>query len=357
MPPMLRFILQRLFFSVFSFLIITAVLFGGVLLTPAKERAALYLPRALPQRMTEAQYQNLIRVAIEKHDLDAPYPVQYVTWLGNLVRGAWGYSPALREDVLETLLRRTPATLELTLYSLLLFMPFGVISGVLAARSAHRGTDVVLQLSAFVATALPPFIMALFLLSIFYAGLQWFPPERMSLSMSFVVGDEAFRQVTGLLTVDGLLNGRPDVTLDAFRHLVLPVLTLSLYHWATLQRVTRAALMDELGKDYLLAARARGIPPARVIWRHAVRNVVSPVLTSSLLSAASLLTGVFVVEIIFNFHGVSAVVTEGLRIAPDAAAALGFAVYSIVAVLGLMFALDVLQAVFDPRYREGMLAV
>jgi ABC-type dipeptide/oligopeptide/nickel transport system permease component len=76
-----------------------------------------------------------------------------------------------------------------------------------------------------------------------------------------------------------------------------------------------------------------------------------------LLSAASLLTGVFVVEIIYNFHGVSAVVTEGLRVAPDAAAALGFAVYSIVAVLGLMFALDVLQAVFDPRYREGMLAV
>ena len=357
MPPMLRFILQRFLFSVFSFLMITAILFGGVLLTPAKERAALYLPKVLPQRMTEAQYENLIRVAIEKHDLDAPYPVQYVTWLGNLFRGAWGYSPALREDVLESMLRRTPATLELTLYSLMLFMPIGLISGVLAARSAHRGADMVLQLGAFIATALPPFIMALFLLSVFYAGLQWFPPERLSLSMSFVVGDEAFRQYTGLLTGDGLLNGRPDVTLDAFRHLVLPVMTLSLYHWATLQRVTRAALMDELGKDYLLAARARGIPPARVIWRHAVRNVVSPALTSSLLSAASLMTGVFVVEIIFNFHGVSAVVTEGLRIAPDAPAALGFAVYSIIAVLALMFALDVLQALFDPRYREGVLAV
>lgn len=355
MPPLLQFILQRLFFAVFSFLIITAVLFGGVMLTPAEERAALYLPKSLPQRMTEAQYANLIQVAIEQHDLDAPYPVQYLSWLGKLASGAWGYSPTLREDVLGSMLRRTPATLELTLYSLLLFMPFGVLFGVIAAAAVHRRPDIYLQFAAFIATALPPFILALFLLSIFYAGLQWFPPERVGLAINFVVQDETFHQYTGLLTVDGLLNQRLDVTLDALRHLVLPVLTLSLYHWATLQRVTRAAMLDELGKDYLLAARARGVPTRRVIWRHALRNALSPTLTSSLLSAASLMTGVFVVEIIFNFHGVSEVITQGMRVAPDASAALGFAIYSIVAVLGLMFVLDVLQAVFDPRYREGML--
>jgi len=175
------------------------------------------------------------------------------------------------------------------------------------------------------------------------------------MAISFAIQEDNFHQFTGLLTIDGLLNGQLNVTLDALRHLVLPVLTLSLFHWATLQRITRAAMLDEFNKDYLLAARARGISHRRVIWHHALRNVFSPVLTSSMLSAASLLTGVYVVEIIYNFQGVSGVITRGVGSIPDAPAAVGFAVYSILAVLCVMFVLDVIQAWLDPRYREGIL--
>lgn len=354
MPPLLKFILRRLFFVFTSFLVITAVIYAGVMLTPAETRATLYLPVNL-SHMTEQAYQNLINNIIEHHLLNASYPVQYISWIGNVLQGRWGYSPTLHEDVLTSLIRRTPATVELTLYSMMIFIPLGIIFGALAAGKAHKPRDTILQFCAFVATAMPTFILALFLISIFYAGLHWFPPGRIGTTLSFVVSDDTFRQFTGLLTIDGVLNGRLDVSLDALRHLVLPVLTLSLFHWATLQRITRAAMLDEFGKEYLIAARARGIPEHRAIWRHALRNVLSPVLTSSMLSAASLLTGVFVVEIIYNFPGVSTLITYGVGTIPDAPAAVGFAVYSVIAVLVIMFILDIIQAWLDPRYREGLL--
>lgn len=355
MPPLVKFIIRRLFFMITSFLVITALIYAGVMLTPAETRAELYLPPNLPSRMTAEQYQNFINKIIKKYGLNKPYPVQYISWMGSMVQGTWGFSPTLKEDVLTSLLRRTPATVELTLYSLLVFIPLGIITGALAAEKAHQRRDIILQVGAFLATAAPTFILALFLISIFYAGLHWFPTGRIGTTINFVIQEDSFRQFTGLLTIDGLLNGRPDVSLDALRHLVLPVFTLSLYHWATLQRITRATMLDEFSKEYMLAARARGISHRRAVWKHALRNVFSPVLTSTILSAASLLTGVFVVEIIYNFQGVSWVITRGVGTIPDAPAAVGFAVYCILAVLFLMFILDVIQACLDPRYREGIL--
>ncbi len=355
MPPLLKFLLRRLIFAIISFLVITALMYAGIMLTPADTRADLYMPKNLSPRVTEEMIQKMKDRIIETYHLNAPYPVQYISWLGSLLHGTWGYSPTLNEDVLTNLLRRTPATLELTLYSLLFFIPLGIVAGALAAGSVHKRTDVALQVSAFLATATPTFILALFLISVFYAGLKWFPPGRVSVAIGTIVNGAAFHSYTGLVTIDGLLNGRLDVTLDALRHLVLPVLTLSLFHWATLQRITRAAMLDEFGKEYLLAVMAKGITHRRAVWHHALRNVFSPVLTSSILSAASLLTGVFVVEIIYNYPGISGIITRGIGSIPDAPAAVGFAVYSILAVLFMMFVLDIIQAWLDPRYREGVL--
>jgi ABC-type dipeptide/oligopeptide/nickel transport system permease component len=359
MPPLLKFVLRRLFFLVISFIVITALIFAGVMLTPAEVRVQLYLPKNLSPNLTEEQAQKIIEklteINIQRYHLNDPFPVQYTLWLNNILHGTWGYSPTLQEDVLSSLLRRTPATLELTLYSILFFIPLGVISGAIAAGSFHKPKDMLLQASAFIATAMPTFILALFLISIFYAGLKWFPPGRMSNSISQIVNAGSYHAYTGLLTIDGLLNLRPAVTLDALRHMVLPVLTLSLFHWATLQRITRAAMLDEFSKEYLVAVKAKGITHRRAVWHHALRNVFSPVLTSSMLSAASLLTGVYVVEIIYNYPGISSIITRGIGSIPDAPAAVGFAVYSILAVLFMMFMLDIIQAWLDPRYREGIL--
>jgi peptide/nickel transport system permease protein len=253
------------------------------------------------------------------------------------------------DNVLPSILRRTPVTAELTFYSLLLFIPLGIISGVIAGSRSGKASDFRFRLAAFIATSLPTFVLAIILMAVFYVFLRWFPPERLSIANSVFVKSANFHSYTGFMTIDGFLNKRADISLDAARHLVLPVITLSLLHWATLGRVTRATMIEEVEKDYFMAAKARGVKEKGLIWKHAFRNVLSPALTSTALSAAALFTGVFVVEVLFNLKGVSSLVVIGARGVPDAPLILGFGVYSVVVVLLLMFFLDIIQAFIDPR--------
>jgi len=352
MRIVLRAFLLRLVSIVVTMLIVTALLYATGMFTPAETRATLYLPKNLPSRMTEQQYQKLIDNIIERYHLNEPYPVQYAYWLGNLVKGEWGYSPTLQKDVFTALMEKTPVTAELTLYSTLLFIPLGLISGVIAGAKKNKLADHGVRLTAYIATTLPSFILALLLMSFFYVDLYWFAPSSVSSSISLLINSDNFRQVTGLLTIDGLLNRRPDVTVDAFRHLAMPVFTLAIVHWATLARVTRAEMIDELNQDYVVAARARGIPERWITWRHTLRNAIAPSMTSSLLSVTSLITGVFVVEILYDFHGVSDIAVRSMAYTLDAPAALGFAIYSVVVVLLLMAILDLVQLFVDPRARE-----
>ena len=348
----LKFLVRRVLLMLITFVVITAMLYGVMMLSPAEARATLYMPRS-----NSGSSLNQLQLIIEQYGLNDPYPVQYVRWLRSLLRGDWGWSPGLRDDVLEALLRRTPVTAELTLWSVLLFIPLGIISGAVAAWRRGGVPDHSFRLLAFIATSIPPFILGLMLLSVFYVGLRWFPMGRLAMSNEFVVKAATFKTYTGLLVVDGLLNGRADITVDALRHLVLPVFTLSLAHWATLGRVTRAAMFEELHKDYITTARGKGLSWRKTIWRHALQNAMLPALNSSALSAASLVTGVFVVEVIFALPGVSALLGANSgyygAFMPDVAATMGFAVYGVLLVLPLMFILDVLQAFIDPRLREG----
>jgi peptide/nickel transport system permease protein len=356
MPPFLRFLVRRLLVIPVSLFITTATLFAILNLASPEARAQVYLPSRLPSFITQERLDRLIELIVREHGLDDPFPIQYVRWLSGLARGDWGYSPALDGDILPSLIARAPATAELALYTSLFFIPLGLLSGVVAARRRDGLADTTFRLSAFIGTSIPPFVLGLFLLSIFYVAVRWFPPERLSQATAQIVSSGPFRTYTGLLTVDGLLNGAPGVTLDALRHLVLPVLTLSLSHWATLGRLTRGSLLEEMEKSYVLAARARGVPDRRVVWRHAFRNAIVPALNSTALSAASLVTGIYVVEVVFNFNGMAELVVRSVSATPDVGLAVGFAVLSVLLVLPLMFALDVIQALLDPRIREGVAA-
>jgi ABC-type dipeptide/oligopeptide/nickel transport system permease component len=354
MPPLLKYIIRRLLIVPLTLVIITLTLYGFAMLVPAEQRAQLYWPSNLdPTRMSAEQEQKIIDRIIAERGLNDPFPVQYLNWLGNMVRGEWGWSPNLRVQVLAYMQRRIPVTLEVALFAVLLFIPLGIVSGVIASRH-HRGRlDHGFRASAFVATSIPPFILGLMMISVFYVGLHWFAPGRLSSDIETLVKSPAFNSYTGLVTIDGLLNGRLDVTQDALLHLVMPVVVVAALPWATVARVTRAGMIEESGKDYAVAAQARGVSPRAIVWRHTLRNTLSPVLTASALSAATLVTGIYVVEIIFNLKGVSEMITGAARFsALDVAAALGFAVYSVLLVLVIMLVLDILQAVVDPQLRE-----
>ena len=349
---MLRFLIRRAMAVPITILVITALLYGIVMLAPVEARAQLYLPRRSRAFLPPHMLENAINRVIDQHGLKDPYPVQYMRWVSHLTQGEWGWSPIMRTEVLQALLARTPATAELTLYSLLLLIPLGLMNGVMAGWRQGRLSDRGFRIFAYTATSIPPFILGLVLLSIFYVGLHWCPPDRLSITTSLDLRASSFRAITGLLTIDGVLNGRLDITFEALRHLALPVITLSLAHWATLGRVTRAAMIEELDKDYIVAARSRGLLPNSIIWRHAFPNAAPPAIATTALAAAALVTGVFVVEAVFGFPGVSELITKTMSYTPDVPMAMGFAVYSVLVVVLVMFVLDEWQAVINPRIRE-----
>jgi peptide/nickel transport system permease protein len=352
MSPFLRFIIRRLLQIPVSLLIITLVLYSGVMLAPPEARARLYLPKGKGgERVTE----NFISSTIKQNHLDEPYLVQYVYWVRSLLTSSWGYSPTLHDDVLPSLLRRTPVTLELALYSLLLLIPFGVASGLIAGWRPNRWIDGLFRSLAFFGTSMPSFIFALILLSIFYVKFGWFAPGRIEVTTAMEMTRSGFVNYTGILTLDSLLNHRFDIFLAALRHLAMPVFTLSLFHWATLGRITRSIVIGQQNKEYIVAARARGIGERRLLWRHVLATILAPSLTTIALSAASIITGTFVVEIIFGLAGISQVIVISMQSVPDAPAALGFAVYSVLMVISLMFVLDLFQAILDPRVRDEVL--
>ncbi len=353
MPPLLQFALRRLFAALISAVVITMILYAGVMIAPPEDRAEIYMPKIGGNANVS---QNYIDGIIRKYHLDEPYLVQYVYWVGSLFEGSWGYSPNLQGNVLPTLLHRTPATLEIAVYSLILLIPLGLAAGLFSGWYPGSRFDGLFRASAYIGTTMPPFIFSMFALAFFYVKLGWFAPGRLDPVTEYRLADAGFKAYTGALTLDALLNQRLDVFWAALRHLAMPVMTLSMFHWATLGRITRATVLDERRKEYITAARARGVRERTLVWRHALRPILAPSLTAIGLSAASILTGVYVVEIIFGIPGVSSIIVAALEsFTPDAAAALGFAVYSVLIVLGLMLLLDLIQGVLDPRVRDEVL--
>jgi peptide/nickel transport system permease protein len=349
-----KFFFKRVAAIPVTLIIITLVLYGIVMLMPLESRINLYMPPFKPRsnQNTEEWIQNMESRVVEKYHLKDPFLVQYVFWVRSLFEDEWGYSPVLNNAILPEIIRRTPVTIELILYAMLVQIPLGLLSGIFAARNVGKPADYFVRLVSFFATAIPDFILAIILLSFFYIGLSWFPPERLGITNQLFVKSADFQTYTGLLTIDGFLNQRADISLDAFRHLILPVFTLGFAQWALLARITRIGIIEEMNEDYITAAYARGLSKRTIVREHAFRNALGPVLSTSALTAAALVTGVYVVERIFNLHGVSDLVTKYGPMVPDAAAILGFAVYSTLLVLLLMFVLDVLNALLIPQVKE-----
>jgi peptide/nickel transport system permease protein len=186
------------------------------------------------------------------------------------------------------------------------------------------------------------------LLLIFYAKLQWFPPGRLSDDMTIVVMSPGFHRYTHMNTVDALLNLRFDVFWDALRHLVLPIITVAYVVWARILRVTRSSMLETLRQDYITTARSKGLRERRVIYRHAFRNALIPVLTIGGLMVVSLLNGVVVTEVIFNYPGMGSAFARAAG-SLDALAVLGFVLFSGVALILVNLIVDVLYAYVDPR--------
>ncbi len=340
---MTRYIFRRLLFLPLILFGVTILIFGILQLLDPAERAALYV-RDVPKNP------NAVREIIRKYGLDKPIWEQYADWMGKVVRGDLGWSRTAQRPVLDAIIYYFPATLELALLSIIPSIGGGVFLGVQAAIHRDKAIDHSARVLAMVGTSFPSFVFALLMLMIFYANLQWFPPGRLSDEMTRVVNAPEFRQVTGMLTLDGLLNGHPDVSLDALRHLILPVLTLAFLNWAIFVRVTRTSMLDVLSQEYVRTARAKGLQERVVVNTHALRNALIPIATLGGLVFVGLLNGVIITETVYNFRGMGwFAANAALRL--DVISVLGISLFAAFLLVLANLVVDVLYGFLDPRVR------
>lgn len=324
------------------------------ILSPA-ERAALYI-KDIPKN--EAQIDRVIK----RYGLDKPIHIQYVNWLvgtvdadtgkrvGGVLRGDLGYSRTGRESVIELLIRRFPATLELALWSFVPILGIGIWLGILAAVNHNKWFDQLARLLSIVGYSFPTFVFGLLALMLLYAKTGWFPPGRLSDWANQVVTSPEFTQFTRLNTIDAVLNGRFDIFLDALRHMFLPIITLSYLSWALLLRITRSSMLESLRQDYIVTARSKGLSARDVINKHARPNALIPVATVSGLTVVGLLNGVVITETIFNYPGLGSAVASA-AVSLDVLTVLGFVLFNASLLIGANLVVDVLYAVLDPRVR------
>lgn len=346
MRSLLRFLSRRVFFAMLTLILVSVAMYFVVYLAPLDVRVDLFMPKNLGPHMTEEQVARLRERITEKNHLNDTFFVQYWYWGKNFIENQWGYSPSLQQYVLPAILSESPVTIELTACSLLLIVPLSLFSGMYAAHKKDKASDLLVRVLSSTTAYIPLFVMAYILLALFYVNLKW--ATLSSPDISGFVTNEGFHPYTGMSLLDGLLNGRLDIALKALRRLALPVLTIVATQWAFLSRIIRNVTIEELQKDYVLGAKARGASQYQIFTKQILKNTSSVFLSNTAMSAASIVTGVFVVERIFIIPGVSDILFRHSSYTPDAVAVVGFAFYSVLLVLILMLILDVFNAAVNP---------
>jgi len=282
----------------------------------------------------------------EELGLNRPILVQYFDYLGDLARLDLGDSMIFNQKVSQPLLEKLPATLELTLAGMVFTLAIGVPLGAYAASRRRSGRDFGIRLFGNVAYCIPVFWMGLMLQLIFGIWLNLLPIAGRTGPRVFV----SDFQRTGFYLLDTLLAGNIAAFIDVALHLLLPSLTLGIVLSGIFIRLTRANMLDTLKADYVLAARARGIPERRVVYRHALKNAFIPVLTMLGLQFAALLAGAILTETTFSWPGMGRLLVERIYLRDYPTIQGVIVVYAFFVSL-VSLVVDLIYALIDPRVR------
>ena len=304
-----RYVLIRLVASIPVLLGVVIAVFMMVRLVPG-DPVKIILAGS---RTTEEQQENLRR----QLGLDKPIPVQFVAFMGDLAQGDLGTSYRSKRSVAEEIRIRIPNTLKLTAAALVITVVSGVVIGVIAATRKGSWIDLASMFVATIAVSVPGFWFGLMLIMFFSVRLGWFP-------------------VSGS---------------GSWKHLILPAATLGLRSSAVLARVTRSTMLEVLNNDYVRTARSKGLRERTVIYRHALRNTLIPVVTLAGLELGGLLTGAFIVETVFAYPGLGALAIQALS-QRDFPLIQGVVLVTAVAYVVINLLVDVLYGVLDPRIRH-----
>jgi peptide/nickel transport system permease protein len=296
------------------------------------------------ERATDAQ----IAAIRERLGLDLPLWQQFLIYVWDAVRGDLGTSIRTGQPVAEEIARYFPATLELATLGTIFGTLVGVPAGVLAATRPGSIADQIVRVVGLLGYSMPVFWLGLIGLLVFYGQLGWVGgPGRLDPAYDMMM-EFTLTSYTGMILVDAALNGAWDVFANAISHIILPAGLLGYVSMAYISRMTRSFMMNELGQEYITTARVKGMPEWRVIWVHAMRNVLVPLITVIALSYAYLLEGSVLTETIFAWPGLGSYITDAL-FAADMPAVLGGTVVVGVVFVTLNMLSDIVYRLVDPR--------
>ena len=296
------------------------------------------------ERATQAQY-DAARIAM---GLDRPMWEQFYIYVVNALQGDLGNSLLTRRPVADDIARVFPATLELATLATVFGVLFGIPAGVLAAVKPGTWIDQIVRLIGLMGYSMPVFWLGLMGLLLFYGMLGWVGgPGRLDAAYEMMFEFDVPR-VTGMILPDTALAGQWDIFWNAVSHIILPAGVLGYYSMAYISRMTRSFMLNELSQEYITTARVKGMPEWRVVWVHALKNVMVPLITVIALSYANLLEGSVLTETVFAWPGLGLYITNALFSADMPAVLGGTVVVGLVFVAINMFS-DVLYKLVDPR--------
>tara|TARA_A100001035_G_scaffold233749_1_gene196578 strand:+ start:110 stop:994 length:885 start_codon:yes stop_codon:yes gene_type:complete len=263
-----------------------------------------------------------------KFGLDQPLPVQLLVYLKNIISLDLGYSFRHDMPVSVLIVDRFWPTLLLMVSTIILAVLFGILLGLLAAINLNTWKDAVISVFALITYATPLFWVGLMMIVVFSINLRWFPTSGMENIAAFYEGFDRF--------------------VDIAHHLVLPTITLSLFYLALYTRLMRASMLEQYGQDYVVTARAKGLPERRITFGHVLRNALLPVVTMAGVQVGALIGGSVIVESVFAWPGLGMLAFESL-FARDLNLLLGIFLISSVLVVVVNLIVDVIYCFLDPR--------
>lgn len=336
--PLFQYVWRRVLFATPLILGITVVAFIIANAVPADPINA-----NLPQ--SALNNERLVAAFREKWGLDRPLHEQYLTYLGNLLRGDMGVSIRTNRPVLDDIRQVLPATVELATSAIVVGVLLGVAFGVVSAVWRNSLVDVVVRAVAMIGVSFPSFLLALIALTVFHAQLGWSPgPGR----LGFL--SERPPHATGLYTIDALLAGDLATFREALAHLLLPSLVLGSVVVGIIARVTRSSMLEVLGREYVRTARAKGQREFLVVLRHGLRNALIPVVTLLGILYGNLLAGAVLTEAIFAWPGIGRYAYRAST-SQDFPAIMGVSMLIALVYVAANFLVDLAYFVIDPRIR------
>ena len=313
---MVKYIGKKLISVVLMLLIVSAFTFMIIHLTPG-DPARVMLGVDAPEEQVEQLREQM--------GLNRPLPVQYVDWLNDVLHGDLGESIFIDQPLTEIIAERMRPTIELTIFALIIAVVIAIPTGIASARGRGRGIDQGMMVLSMLGVSVPNFLLGLLLVLVFAVGLKWFPASGYK-----TIAEAGFK---------GYIS-----------RMILPVVSLGMMHAAQLSRMTRSAVLEVLGKDYIKMAKAKGVKSHALMLKHALRNALIPIITVLAPLVVDLMIGSLVIEKIFSIPGIGSLMIAAIQ-SNDYNVTISLAfIYSVMYIV-LMLVVDVLYGIIDPRIR------